>query len=388
MMNFIEKKIAFNSTSITTRSFPQTIGSYKYNELSMLSNDYLGYLVQTHCQHISKEKMISSIDFIKVVFPIENIKALNEINKWVKEWLRQVGISISTKKAVLKHHSNGVKLFPLDATNDVCGSIKWDLAKRSYQLELTGDGCRYVQTHFNGFYTLYSMLCQYVGKVTLIEIAVDDFTGKYDTRYVQKCYSNGDYNPTRGKRPLKNPLGKNFPGSEYIGSEGSAKCLNVYRKWQQLKLKPNHPRYKKWTRHEVTLQRKNNHIIGSDVLLNPDGYFVGAYPKVHKRLINNVKPRSPIREKSLEITNTLSRSVAHCKYQHGRVINQCRELMGDDSKLLALLMREGAPKKSTLPSYVNERELIENCVSDNGKPFPHYFEMLVEGHNPLNQGRS
>jgi len=387
-MNIMKKKKAFESTSITTRSFPQTIGSYKYNELRVLSDDYLGYLAQTHCQHISKDKMFSSIDFIKVVFPIKNIETLNEINKWVKEWLHQVGISISTKKAVLKHHSNGVKLFPLDSTNDVCGSIKWDLAKKSYQLELSGNGCRYVETSFNGFLSLYAMLCQYVGKVTLIEIAVDDFTGKYDTRYVQKCYSNGDYNPVRGKRPLKNPQGKNFPGSEYIGSEGSAKCLNVYKKWQQLRLKSNHPLYKKWTRHEVTLQRKNNHIIGSDALLNPDGYFVGAYPKVHKRLIKNVEPRSPIREKSLEIINTLSRSVAYCKYQQGRVINQCRALMGDDTKTLALLVREGASKKSLLPSYLSEHEMIESCVSDNGNPFPNFFEMLVEGHNPLIQGRN
>jgi DNA relaxase NicK len=387
-MNIMQQKKAFESTLITTRSFSQTISSYKYNELRMLSDDYLGYLMQTHCQHISQDKMLSSIDFLKVVFPIKNIETLNEINKWVKEWLHQVGISISTKKAVLKHHSNGVKLFPLDATNDVCGSIKWDQTKKSYQLELTGNGCKYVQTSFNGFLSLYAMLCQYVGKVTLIEIAVDDFTGKYDTRYVQKCYSNGDYNPTRGKRPLKNPPGKKFPGSEYIGSEGSAKCLNVYKKWQQLRLQPNHPLYKKWTRHEVTLQRKNNHIIGYDVLINPDGYFVGAYLKVHKRLIKNVKPRCPIRDKSLEIVNSLSRSVAYCKYQHGRVINQCRELMGDDKKSLALLMREGEPKKSTLPSYVKERELIESCRLDNDVSFPHYFEMLVEGHNPLNKGRS
>jgi DNA relaxase NicK len=387
MMNIMQKKKAFESTSITTRSFPQTIGSYKYNEVRILSDDYLGYLVQTHCQHISKVKMCSSVDFLKVVFPVESIDTFNEINKWVKEWLYQVGISLSTKKAVLKHHSNGVKLFPLDATNDVCGSIKWDLAKETYQLELTGNGCRYVQTRSNNFLPIYAMLCQYVGKVTLIEIAVDDFTGKYDTRYVQKCYSNGDYNPLRGKRPLKNPPGKNFPGSEYIGSEGSAKCLNVYKKWQQLRLKPNHSLYKKWTRHEVTLQRKNNHIIGCDVLLNPDGYFVGAYPKVHKRLIQNVKPRCSIREKSLEIINTLSRSAAHCKYQQGRVINQCRELIGDDRRTLALLVREGAPKKSLLPSYVNEHELIESCVSNSDKSFPHFFEALVEGHNPLNKGR-
>jgi len=375
----------FKPTQITTGSIIETIGSYQVNKNQDFCFDYIGYLIQTHCPENVTKEITSSIDLIKVVFPKSNSKRISEIKRLLKLWLHEIGIATSTQKATLRHHSNGVKLFPLDESQDCCGSLKWDLNKNKIQLELTGSGCRYVNTSHNIFLPLYALLSRYQGVISEVDIAVDDLTGKYNLRYVQKAYSAGDYSPPRGCKPVKDPKGK-YQGTLYLGRNDSAKSMCIYEKWRELGLPESHPFYGKWTRHELTLRRKNNHVINFDILVNPDEYFVGAY-KLHKRLISNVQPRSPVREKSLELVNSLSRSAAYCKYQHGRVICKVNELTENTQDTIELLIREGSPRKFLLPSYVNHDDLKKSFVSHKGESFNHHFASLIEGHNPMNKRR-
>jgi len=381
-MNSTSINQPFKPSQITTGSYLETITSYKVNESNDCGTDLIGYLIQTHCLNIQYEKGKSLIDLIKVVFPIEDKQSLTQVKHWLSIWLREIGIVMSTQKATLRHHKHGVKLFPLDESKDCCGSIKWDEGKGKLQLELTGAGCCYVNVSKRRFLPIYALLTHFSGKVTEVDIAVDDYTGKFDIRYFQQSFWAGDYNPKRGQPPTRNPEGK-YPGTEYVGNSGSHKSMCIYEKWRELGLPKSHPLYGKWMRHELTLRRKSKHIIGLDVLTHPDCYFVGAYEKIHRRMIKKVKPRSVIREKSVALTNSLSKSVAHCKYSYGRIINKVAQLVGDEALATRIVRREGTPSTFILPSYLDELQIKENIFSGNSSSFNDDFIALIEAHNPL-----
>ena len=372
----------FKPTQITTGSYLPTIRSYKVNESNEFSSDGIGYLIQTHCPNIKPENGKSLIDLIKVVFPIKDKQKIIEVKRWLSIWLREIGIVISTQKATLRHHKNGVKLFPLDESNDCCGALKWDENKGTFQLELTGAGCRYVNVSTRGFLPVYALLTHFTGKITEVDIAVDDYTGKFNLRYFQKSFYAGDYNPKRGQSPTRNPKGK-YPGTEYVGNSGSHKSMCIYEKWRALGLPKSHPLHGKWTRHELTLRRKSVHLIKFDVLIDPDRDFVGAHEKIHRRIIKNVKPRSVVREKSVELTNSFSKSVAYCKYSYGRVITKVAQLVGNDELAIRIMSREGSPKRFLLPSYLDETQIKENSFDGNEASFNDDFIALIEAHNPL-----
>ncbi len=381
-MNSVTMNQPFKPTQITTGSYFKTITSYKVNESKAFSFDAIGYLIQTHCPDIQPEKGKSLIDLIKVVFPIKDKHKITEVKRWLSMWLREIGIAISTTKPTLRHHSHGVKLFPLDESKDCCGALKWDENKGTLQLDLTGAGCCYVNKSQRGFLPVYALLTHFKGKITEVDIAVDDYTGKFNLRYFQKAFSAGDYNPKRGQRPTRNPKWK-YPGTEYVGNSGSHKSMCIYEKWRELGLPKSHPLHGKWTRHELTLRRKSKHLIMFDVLIDPDRDFVTAYEKIHSRIIQNVKPRSVVREKSVELTNSLSKSAANGKYSYGRITNKVAQLVGDDELAIKIMSREGSPKSFLLPSYIDETQIKEHSFDGGGENYNKHFIALIEAHNPL-----
>ena len=379
-MNPTELNKPFIPTQITTGSYLQTVNHYNVSINEASSYDYIGYLVQTHCPEKPQEKMISNIDLIKVVFHKKSADKIKQIKALLTVYLRQIGIAVSTKKATLRHHKNGNKLFSLDETHNGCGSIKWDIDKGILQLWLSGNGCQYVNASLQKWQPIYALLKQYTGKITEVDIAVDDYSGKFNLRYLQKAYSAGDYNPAKGARPVRNPKEKH-KGTEYLGSSDSAKSLCVYEKWRELKLAKVHPLYGLWTRHEVTWRRKNNHVISEDVLLKSDDYFVGAYPKVHKRIIKTATPRCPKREVALERTNSFSRTVASARHQYGPTFGSCIKLLGDSEAASTLFSREGSPKSLKLPKFINEVTLKESVSEYCGTTFNEHFVELVLSHD-------
>jgi DNA relaxase NicK len=388
-MNTLLKKNPFEPSQITTGSYLQTVNSYNVRESNVCSFDYLGYLIQTHCPQNNVTKMMTAIDYLTVVFPVTSVEELKEIKGWLGVWLRSVGISISTTKPTLKHHEHGALLFPLDETTKTCGSLKWDINKQSCQLEVSGYGCRYILSSALGYQPIFALLSQYKGVISRVDIALDDFTGKFNIRYVDKCYFNGDYNPKRGQGPKKQNYGhsKGEGRSRYIGCFGSHKYLLVYEKGKERGFPVGSHLYINWMRHELSLRRKNNHVIDLAVLLEPDREFVGAYPKVHKRLVKNVKPRCPKRDAALEVSNSLCSSVAASKYQYGKINKGLFELLGDAEQTLSLLTREGKSKKCALPSFITEQEFIETLEQESHQSIFEVISELVEGHNRKNKRR-
>ncbi|MGJ8693748.1 MAG: replication initiation factor domain-containing protein [Thalassotalea sp.] len=303
--------------------------------------------------------MKSLIDLLKVTFTFSNKELFKIIKSLLSDWLSVIGISISKIKATLKYHKHGVKLFPLDKTTSCCGSIKWDFDKGIIQLDLTGHGCSYVNNDEKKFSAIYALLIQFNGAITEVDIAVDDYSGKFNHRYVQKAYSAGDYDPKRGRGPKRNSK-NNYPGSYYIGNNSSVKSVLIYDKLAQMNIPKGLTFINGWTRHEVTLRKKNKHVIPNDVLFNPDAYFVGAYPKIHRRIIKGVEPRNIKREKALTHLNSVVRSAAFTKYQHGRTYNALYKLLNEDSDaVFDLLSRPELSKKHALPSYIDELEFSE-----------------------------
>lgn len=389
-MKPVELNKPFIPTLITTRSFLQTVNSYQVSRSNTCSFDYLGYLMQTHCPQIKTTEMQTAIDYLTVVFPIKSKEAFIEIKGWLKIWLHDVGIGISTKKATLKHHKHGLLLFPLDDTTQTCGSLKWDINKQLCQLEISGYGCRYVEASAQRYLPIYALLSQYHGAITRIDIALDDYSGKYNIRYVDKGYCNGDYKSKRGRCPKKENVEprKGQGRSRYIGSVSSHKHLLVYEKGKQLSYPVSSDLYKNWTRHEVSLKKKSNNIIDLDVLFEPDREFVGAFEKVHQRIIKNVKPRCPKRDTALEVSNNLSRSIASSKYQYGKINNGLLELLEDRDQVLSLLTREGKSNKCSLPSFLTKREFIKTLEQENNQSMFTVISALVDGHNPLHKRRA
>jgi len=96
-----------------------------------------------------------------------------------------------------------------------------------------------------------------------------------------------------------------------------------------------------------------------------------------------VKPRCVVREKSVEITNSFSKSVAYCKYSYGRVITKVAQLVGNDELAIRIMSRKGSPKRFLLPSYLDEIQIKENSFDGNEASFNDDFIALIEAHNPL-----
>jgi len=146
----------------------------------------------------------SLIDLLKIqMLPGNNQSAIEFINEMLLPIFKKHGIKQSYRKPNLKYFNQGFLLFADDETNAVCGSIKWQGITEYVQLELSGNGCYYFTTSDEKFSELYNLAENYKGKVIEIDIAVDDFSGKYNLRRMNQDYCAGKFNGSRGSKPCR-----------------------------------------------------------------------------------------------------------------------------------------------------------------------------------------
>lgn len=301
----------------------------------------------------------SLIDLLKIqMLPNNKQSAIEFIHKELLPLLKKYGIKQSYRKPNLKYFNEGILLFSDDETNAVCGSIKWQGKTQYVQLELSGNGCYYFTTSDDNFSALHSLAESYQGKVIEIDIAVDDFSGKYNLRRLNQDYCADKFNGSRGSKPRRKLQNNDGAKSILIGSRNSRIQFQGYDRSREQELDCTHLNYNNWTRLEVSLYRRVGAVIPLDCLLLPDNYFVGAYPKALKKVLKGVEPRCIIREQTNKKVEDIIISVMAQKKQWGKTTNLIAETVGDKAIALDVIRRDGYPKSFKTPSYLSKVEVI------------------------------
>ena len=165
----------------------------------------------------------------------------------------------------------------------MAGKAAWGAKNFGYLVSFSGEGCSALdmkKTHD-------AMKAMPGAKITRVDIAFDDFEGRFDINASRKLAKAGKFNINNrapkymyieGGQLVKAANGsykmdKSGGCSFYVGSRTSGKMYRHYEKGAQLgdKKCPN------WTRAEVELRSKDR-VLPFDILLEPDKYLAASYP--------------------------------------------------------------------------------------------------------------
>lgn len=151
--------------------------------------------------------------------------------------------------------------------------------RNSVLVMLTGRGCALARHGWE--YELHTFLSKFAvkGKLTRIDLAHDDMKGEYlDVYELDQLETTGGFH-CGGARPEVQYLGNWKNHDPYnkgltlaIGNRSSGKYARFYQKGKKEGDKESF-----WTRAEVEFKSVDR-VIPLDVLLDPSGYFLGAYP--------------------------------------------------------------------------------------------------------------
>lgn len=185
-------------------------------------------------------------------------------------------------------------------------------------LHLTGAACSLLLP--GAFMSLSFDLERFNGKITRIDLAVDDLLGEHSVEKAMEQYAMGDF--TLGGRP---PKFKHICSSDgdtfYVGRRGSGKYYRCYQKGRQLGNESS-----PWVRHEVEFHAQNR-LLPLDMLLNSMEYFKGAYPDVFDWIEGAATMIDTSRAKHEII---FSAAMLFAKRQVGRLVRYCKDVVGYD----------------------------------------------------------
>lgn len=220
----------------------------------------------------------------------------------------------------------------------------------TFRIELTGDGCRLYETssgcdHAERWSLLASLLGLCDARITRIDIAADDFKGKYPVRWALERYEAGDFDK-RGQRPkarLIDDMGNKTGKTLYVGSRSSENVLRVYEKGRE-QGDPN----SEWVRYEGEFHASSRRELPLDMLNNGDAYLVGAYPVLD--FVGGIGER--LRVAAAQAMANCIRAVRHFRHQYGPMLNALLHAAGGDEKTLHRLI-EGTARAS-LPAWCKD----------------------------------
>jgi DNA relaxase NicK len=316
----------------------------------------------TDCTFLTENKVCSRIDYLTIQFAPRNMIEFENIAKQIMNWLLKIGISSNDGEPNLKYFDQGHFLKSLDQTNAHCGAIKWNNSCDKFQLELSGLGCQYVNTYSDYFFKLKEISETIGTSIKRLDIAVDTYKPRHSLRFIQQSYSKGLYNSKTGRKPKRENISSGSGKSIILGSRHSFKQFIGYEKGKAEGFNRHSFLYSNWFRHELRLRSRQGQPIPLKALFKPDDYFVGAYPKAHRRLIKNATPRVIKREVMTAIDNTLMFKLAYAKRQVGKTLYWAVERGVGPVRLVNMLKREGSGKNNNLayPSYITKQDLKNN----------------------------
>jgi phage replication initiation protein len=207
--------------------------------------------------------------------------------------------------------------------------------KMRARLDLSGSACALIKD--------WQTLASWVGqqwqyKITRVDLAVDFLDGEYTVEDAKDWYLAGDFH-AGGRQPRHSTPGDwldpHHGRTLEIGRRTNGKMLRAYEKGRQLG-DPNSP----WTRFEVEL-RNIDRDLPTDILTDPDKYFVGAY-KCLEPLIASAPERIPTHQAEGDIA--LETLITYQRQSYGRLITVLRGHLSADAVLDAI-SRPGVPAR-------------------------------------------
>ena len=257
---------------------------------------------------------------------------LPPVRRWLDEWSG----GVLTVGGLLHQRFNGyARCFEvLLVSGGDCPALGWlgvsdrgDNMRGRWCLHLTGAACSLLLP--GAFLSLSIDLERLNGKITRIDLAVDDLTGEHSLQIAMEQYAMGDF--TLGGRP---PKFKHICSSDgdtfYVGRRGSGKHYRCYQKGRQLGDESS-----PWVRHEVEFHAQNR-VLPLAMLASPLEYFKGAYPDIFDWIAGSATMIDTSRAKHKII---FSAAMLFAKRQVGRLVRYCKDVVGyDESRIVSELI--------------------------------------------------
>lgn len=204
-----------------------------------------------------------------------------------------------------------------------CPSLGWlgisdisDPMRGRWCLHLSGAACNNLT--LKDWERLHSDLADYEGRITRIDLAVDELDGAHSIDWVRSQYEAGNFNLS-GRPPKFQFIQSSDGNTFYVGKRGSGKICRSYQKGRQ-----QGDENSSWVRHEVEI-RNVSRFIPLDIFLSPTKYFKGAYPSVFSWLAGGSSLIATFRAKHKIIFDL---AIKYAKRQVGRLVRYCSEVIG------------------------------------------------------------
>jgi len=287
----------------------------------------------------TKQKVF--IDYCAFTYEPKGVYGEQKLKKaamLLRNWLPEYEIEIRDKGFHGFTHSANIIV-----GGQQCGTIAAGGNHGRAYIELTGMACTWID-----FGQFSNMLFDLKARLSRVDVAHDDFEGRYQPQDVRKAYLNGEFK-TRGQMPSSEIRGpwdqKEHWGrglTYYIGKRQNGKMLRSYHKGRQLG-NPDSP----WTRHEVEYRRTNKITLPLEILRDPERFLVGAWQWLEwvseaiPAGIDRVKEATKITYESL---------VDYCRISYGKLVNVMLDIGKTPETICQLLRSDGVPKRLILHS--------------------------------------
>jgi phage replication initiation protein len=215
-------------------------------------------------------------------------------------------------------------------------------------VNLTGQGCLAAKPGWEG--RLYDFFTTVAKRptITRVDLAHDCMHGEYTVDQADAWYDDGLFSCS-GRAPShehrgdwRNPVGKGR--SLYVGLRRNGKLCRVYEKGME-----QGDETSPWVRFEVEV-RNSKRVIPVDVLLDPSGYFVGAYPCL--RFFEQARTPQVIEVKRKAAEINVEASLKNIRASYGKYAGVLRPLLGDEAFLEAITNPSGEwPQRLKVPDY-------------------------------------
>lgn len=225
-------------------------------------------------------------------------------------------------------------------------------------VSLSGAGCLAAREGWEG--RLYSFLS--VAKrpqITRVDLAFDDFDGRLisvdiaDRWWLEGGFTSWKRAPShemRGNWRVPDGCGRSL----YVGKRANGKMCRIYEKGRE----QGDPS-SEWVRAEVEL-RSTDRVIPLGVLLDPSGYFCGAYPCLACLAAEVAPIRVEVKSKSSSIT--VAACLANLRRCYGGYIHVLAGVLGVDSFLEAVSSPDRWPARLLVPHFSLSRESVHSWV--------------------------
>ncbi|ANQ85054.1 putative phage replication initiation factor [Azoarcus olearius] len=272
------------------------------------------------------------IDFLGVTFHMDpsNVKATIEI--LLRGWLGVETRIIETGK--------GWNGYAHRMDVEGVGLVAFGGNSNTVHIELTGAGCMQVKS----WDEVADSLDLLEGRITRLDLAVDDFDGQYySIDWCKQQYSDGGFKPKRGPEPkahLWDDMGSGKGKTFYVGSRESGRLFRGYEKGKEQGDPDSN-----WFRLEVETRNRNREPIPTDAIRDPGPYFAGAYACLehHDLEQRQIKTVRHVAEAHIR------RTVEHARKQAGRAVHALLTLGHSVEEALAAIHVPQLPKKLVAP---------------------------------------